>query len=130
VNENVQTLLVKSGIYADLTHAEQSVLTVLITFTDDQNRYAEISYRGLMRYAGIGSRATVAKAIQRFVRMHVLKLNHQSGQLPLRGVSRYTLTVDDPRFEELLMQRYTRMREEIALEKALRAEQKKAKERR
>jgi hypothetical protein len=125
VNENVMTLLVRSGIWADLTPAEQSVLAVLITFTDNQDRYAEISYRGLMRYTGIGSQTTLAKAIQRFVRMHVLKVVHRPGQRPCRGVNQYFLTIDDPRFDSLLMEQFRRTREEIALEKELRAERKK-----
>jgi len=129
VNENLMTLLVRSGIWSDLTHAEQSVLAVLITFTDTQNGYAEISYRGIMRYAGVGSQATVAKAIRRFEQMRVLSVIRQPGGPLFRGVSQYILTVDDPASQALLTQRFTSMRQEIALEKELRAEAKKAKQR-
>jgi hypothetical protein len=129
LNENVMTLLVRSGIWSGLTHAEQSVLAVLITYTDNQHREAEISYRGIMRYAGVGSQATVAKAIQRFVQMRVLKVIRYPGGLLFRGVSRYVLTVDDSEFESLLTRRFASITQEIALEKELRAKAKKARSR-
>jgi hypothetical protein len=129
VNENVMTLLVKSGIWSDLTHAEKSVLAVLITFIDNQNGYAETSYRGIMRYAGVGSQATVAKAIRRFEQMRVLRIRRQPGGLLFRGVNQYVLTIDDPEFDLLLTQRFTSIQKEIALEKELRAEAKRVKQR-
>jgi hypothetical protein len=126
--ENVMTILIRSGIWCDLTPAEQSVLAVLITFTDNQSRDAQISYRGLQRYCGIRSRTTVARAIRRLERMRVLKIKClPRNTLLLRGVNQYSLTVDDPKFNALVVARYQKLRQEIALEKELRAKQRKAK---
>jgi hypothetical protein len=129
VNENVMTLMIRSGMWGDLTVAEQSVLAVLITFSDNQDRCAQISYRGLMRYTGVRSRTTVARAIRRFERLRVLKIERLPRQLLRRGVNQYTLTIDDPRFEALVAARYQKTRQEIALEKELRAKDKKDQQR-
>ncbi len=126
-NENVVTVLTKSGLLSDLTLAEQSVLNVLNTFTDTLSGYAEISYPGIMQYTGIDSRTTVARAIRRLEQMHILKVRRQPGKLLFRGVNQYILTIDDPQFDALLMKRFRSLREEIELEKQWRAEERKAK---
>ena|SRR5271170_31568 len=126
VNENVLTLLVRSGIWSELTHAERSILPPLVTFAGWDTGIAEISYRGIMRYSGVGSPATIAAAIRRFERMRLLKVARKPGELLFRRVNQYALTVDHPEFQALVMTVYKAQRDEIELEKQLREEEKKA----
>ena len=126
VDENVVTMLVRSGIWSELTHAERSILPPLVTFVDRDTGITEISYRGLMRYSGVGSQATIAAAIRRFERMRLLRVGRKPGELLFRRVNRYTLTVEDPDFQALVTKVFQQQREEIELEKQLRAEEKKA----
>ena len=59
-------MLVRSGIWASLTPAQRSILRVLETFADPRTHEVTISYRGMMRYAGVRSQSTVSSAIKRF----------------------------------------------------------------
>ena len=54
--DTVIEMLVRSGLWCTLSHAERSILPVLATFTDGDTGLVEISYRGLMRYSGVGIR--------------------------------------------------------------------------
>jgi hypothetical protein len=126
VNENIVTMLVRSGIWSELTHAERSILPPLVTFASRDTGIAEISYRGLMRYSGVGSPATIAAAMRRFERMRLLKVARKRGELLFRRINQYALTVDDPEFQGLVTKVFQRQREEIELEKELRVEAKKA----
>ena len=126
VNENVLTLLVRSGIWSELTHAERSILPPLVTFADRNTGIAEISYRGLMRYSGVGSPATVAAAMRRFERMRLLQVARKPGELLFRRVNQYCLTVDDPDFQALVTKVFQQQREEIELERRFRAEERTA----
>lgn len=126
VDESVITLLVRSGIWSELTHAERSILPVLVTFIDRDTGIAEISYRGLMRYSGVGSPATVAAAMRRFEGMRILKVARRPGELLFRRLNQYQLTFDDPDFQTLVTKVFRQQQEEIELEKQLRAEEQKA----
>jgi hypothetical protein len=126
VAENVVTTLVRSGIWSDLSHAERSILGALVTFTNRDTGPAEISYRGLMQYSGVGSQATIAAAIRHFEQMRLLQVVRLPGGLCLRRVNRYRLTLDDPEFQAMVMKVFQRQRDEIELEKQLRADERKA----
>jgi hypothetical protein len=126
VDENVLSWLVRSLIWSELTRAEQSIVAVLVTYTDRERGTTEISYRGLLRYSGIGSEATIAAAIRRFEQMRLLRvIRNQDGPCS-RRVNQYCFTLDDPEFQALVAKVYERERDEIELEKQLRAEAKKA----
>ena len=118
VDESVLTMLIRSGIWSELTHAERSILPVLVTFVDRDTGITEISYRGLMRYSGVGSPATISTAIKRFEQMRILKVARKPGELLFRRVNQYRLTLDDPDFQALVIRVYQRQRDEIELEKA------------
>lgn len=126
VHENAVTLLVRSGIWSELTHAQRSILPLLLTFVDRDTGITEISYRGLMRYSGVGSQATISEAIRTFERMRLLQVARKRGELLFRSVNQYRLTVDDPEFQGLLTKVWQRQTAEINLEKQLRTEEKKA----
>lgn len=125
VAENVVTLLVRSGLWSTLTHAERSILPALVTFTDRDTGLAEISYRGLMQYSGVGSQATIAAAIRHFEQMRLLQIVRMRGELAFRRVNQYRLTLDDPDFQAMVMKVFKAQRDEIELERKLRAEQRK-----
>ena len=82
-----------------------------------------MSYRGMMRYAGIGSQSTIAKGIKRFQNLHILIREQRRGDDRLRACGAYRWTLDDPNF--LIMAEQTRKREqnEISHERTLRAEE-------
>ena len=121
--------LVRSGFWASLTPTQQSVLAVLQTFTDSESGVAEISFRGIMRFAGVGSPTSVAAAIKRFRRLHVLDLEGRDGSDGFRACNRYRLTFDDAKFLASLNETYQRQQEEIFLERAFRLEEKKRRRR-
>jgi hypothetical protein len=127
VDENVITTLVRSGIWAELTHAQRSIMPLFVTFADRDSHITEISYRGLMRYSGVGSQATIADAIRYFERMRILRVVRIPGGPRFKRVNQYCLTLDDPKFHALIMEVYKRQRDEIALEKQLRLEERKTK---
>lgn len=126
IAEDVVTSLVRSLVWSDLSHAEQGILPALETFTDQDTGLAEISYRGLMRYSGVGSQATIAGAIHHFEQMRLLQVIRLPGGLCNRRVNQYRLTLDDPEFQVMVTKVFQRQRDEIELEKQLRAEQRKA----
>ena len=126
VTEDVLTVLVRSGLWSTLSHAERSILPAFVTFTDRDTGLAEISYRGLMQYSGVGSQATIADAIRHFEQMRLLQVMRLPGGLCLRRVNQYRLTLDDAEFQATVMKVFRRQRDEIELEKQLRAEERKA----
>ena len=115
--------LVRSGFWASLTPTQQSVLAVLHTFTDSETGVAEISFRGIMRFGGIGSSASVAAAIKRFRRLHVLEVEGRGGSDGFRACNRYKLTFDNPSFVASLSEIYRGHREAFELERGFRAEE-------
>ena len=123
--QNVVEMLVRSGLWSDLTHAERSVLPALMTFTDHDTGLVPISFRGLMRYSGVGSSATIAAALRHFEQMGFLRVDRTRTVGPCRGVNKYRFTFDNPNFQAMVSQVFQRQRAEIELEKKLRAEERK-----
>jgi len=124
----VVEMLVRSGIWSTLSHAERSLLPALTTFADQDSGIATISYGGLMQYSGVGSSATIAKALRHFEQMKFLRVVRAAAG-PLRRVSQYHFDFDDPDFQAMVSKVYQQQRAEIELEKQLRAETKKARRR-
>lgn len=121
--DTVVETLVRSFLWSDLSHSERSILPVLATFTDRSSGMAEISYRGLMRYSGVGSQATIAQALRHFQQMKLLEVIRTPGLRPLRRVNQYRFTFDDPEFQAMVTKVLQRQRAEIELEKQLREEE-------
>ncbi len=115
--------LTRSGFWASLTPSQRSVLVVLQAFTDSETGTAQVSFRGIMRFAGVGSASSVAKAIKRFRRLHMLDLEGRDGSDGFRACNSYRLTFDDPKFLASLNETYRRQQEEIFLERGFRAEE-------
>jgi hypothetical protein len=117
--------LIRSGLWCMLSHAERSILPVLSEFADRDTGLAEISYRGLMKYSGVGSQATIAGALRHFEQMKFLQVVRTRDIRPLRRVNRYYFTFDDPEFQAMAAKAFQGQRAEIELEKQLRAEERK-----
>jgi hypothetical protein len=122
---NLLETIVRSGLWEDFSPSERAILPVLLIYADRSDGLATISYRGIMRYAGIGSPTTVSKALKRFEYIHILKTVRMKDS-GLRAVNAYCVTADDPQFQEIVIEIWRRQREEIELERHLRAEARKA----
>ena len=121
--------LVRSGLWAELTPTQRSVLPALHAFTDAETGLAEVSYRGLMRYSGVGSPTSVAAAIKHFRRIHLLQVEPQIGSDGFRACNRYRFTFNDPAFLGLLNEIYRDHSEAVQLERSFRAEERKRRRR-
>ena len=117
--------LVRAGVWADLPASHRSILVVLDTFTDSDTGQAMISYRGLMRYSGVRTKMTVRRALQHFVRIGLLEIEHGVGAGGFRSVSRYRLMFDSPQFLGLVNEIHRHQQKEIELDRAFRAEERK-----
>lgn len=126
VSASTLEFVVRSGVWAELTRAQRAILPVLDCFSDPTTRKVMISYPGIMRYSGIGSRSTVSSALRQFQKLHLLSIQKDAHQ-GLRACNSYHLTFDDPAFLDFASQIQSRNQEAIALERKLRA---KARERR
>lgn len=124
--DSVLDVLVLSGLWSDLTNAQRSILGALITFFKLAGDGTTISYRGLMRYSGVKSQATIAAALRLFQQMGFLHVESAAGEGPTRCVNRYVLNFEDAGFQSVVSSIYEQQKEEIALERTLRAEARKA----
>lgn len=125
VNGNRIEWLVRSCFWAELTPEQRSILVVLDAFTDRETGLATISYRGLCRYAGVGSHATIRRALLRFQRVRLLQIERGVGSDGFRSVSSYRLGFEDSAFVAVLNETYTKQKEEIELERAFRSSERK-----
>lgn len=72
--DSVLETLVLSGLWSELANAQRSILGALMTFCKLSRGTARISYRGLMRYSGVKSQATIASALRLFRQMGFLHI--------------------------------------------------------
>lgn len=112
--------LVRSGLWASLTPCQRSLIPVLETFADPLTHKAKISYRGMMRYAGLRSQSTVSIALKRFCALHFLRVESNRDGEGLRACNTYELCFDDAEFLSLANECFQRHREEIERERELR----------
>ncbi len=127
---DVVSVLIQAGLWANLSASERSILPVIVTFTDRETGCARISYRGLMRFSGVGSPATTSHAIRHFEQLRLLQVSRKPKELLFRRVNQYRLTPDDPEFQAIVIRAWQRQRDEVELERQLRAQQKQARRRR
>jgi hypothetical protein len=92
--------LIRSGIWASLTPSQRSLIPVLEMFADT-DRKITISYRGMMRFAGLGSQSTVATALKRFRTLRFLRVEARGNSDGLRACNTYQLCFDDADFIQL-----------------------------
>jgi len=112
--------VVRSGVFASLTPSERSILEVLDTFSDGEA--VTISYRGIMRYSGIGSQSTIAAGLKRLQNLRMFKKQQRLAEDGLRACGSYRWTMDDPLFLEQVRETREREQEQIRLQRTMRAE--------
>ena len=113
--------VIRSGLWASLTAAEKAVLPALCGLSDQATDKLQISYRGIRRRAGINSDTTVARVLQRFERLHILRI-HRARDGALRACNSYELTLDDPRLLQSMTELYESDLKEIEAEREIRQE--------
>lgn len=114
-------LIVRSGVFASLSNPQSRVLVALAIFADNSTGRVEISYPALMRYSGIGSRTTLARALRYFANIGLLAIQREESA-GLRAVNQYTLTVESSAFQDFLARSNAQHREEVETEKTIREE--------
>lgn len=113
--------VIRSLFWAQLTNSERSLLPVLCSYADSAG-VVKISYRGLMRYSGVRSFSTIAKALKRFQKISLLHVERAANE-GLRACNTYVLTFDDMFFQELLHETYEHQQTEVQAEREIRTEQ-------
>jgi len=113
--------VMRSTLWAHLTPSEKAILPVLCALKDHTTDGLQISYRGIRRFAGIGSDTTVARVLDHFQQMHLLKI-HRGMNEGLRACNSYELTLNDPRLLELMTECYESEQKEIEAERESRRE--------
>ncbi len=113
-------VLVRCGIWASLTPSQRSLIPVLETFADPLTHKVTISYRGMMRYAGLRSQSTVSVALKRFRALRFLRVESGKDREGLRACNTYELCFDDAEFLAIANECFPRLRQEVEQERALR----------
>jgi hypothetical protein len=115
--------IVRSGLWAYLHPSERAILGVLCELSESNTDSLQISYRGLMRFAGVRSYATVARVVKQFERICLLKVDRSVGGDGLRNCNRYVLTLNHPVLHDLMASLYQQQHREIEAEREIRKDQ-------
>lgn len=113
--------LIHAGLLADLTHAEVRLLQVFDAFCDPLTHRCKISYAGLKRFSGIAKDSTISNALKRLRNLHIIDVQRGFGGHGIPSCSTYTLTLEHSDFLRLLQTCCSATREEIGIERELRA---------
>lgn len=113
-------VLVRSGMFGQLPAPERSILVTLEHFRDPDTGLTHLSYAGIMRYAGVSSTATVARALKQLARLHAIEIHRGLRVGITRECSAYRVTLDDPKFLSLCNEVCRSSRERIAQERSYR----------
>lgn len=121
--------LVHSGLWAMLSPAARALAPVLLELCEygpaTQIRRIQISYIALGRYSGLSSPNAIAGALRELREIHWLSTIpglRTPGSAPVRGCSTYLLTPKSDKLLELAQTNSSRMRENIEVQRKLRAE--------
>ncbi len=122
-------LLILSGLWAKLSAAARALVPVLLELAElepgKQPLSVTISYRALMRFGGVRSPNRVSAALRELEQIHWLASlagGREPGSGPVRAASTYLLTPRSDELLELANANCKQMRDEIASQRALRAE--------
>jgi hypothetical protein len=125
-------LLIRSGIWADLSKQTQRIIPVLLALAErqEQNKFSvQISYRAIMRYSGVRSENSVRKALTELEQIGWLKSASRAenaGRGIMRDVGAYLLTPYSDQVLELANAVAAEMRTEIERECELRRQKRAA----
>jgi hypothetical protein len=67
--------ILRTGFWASLSCSEARILVVFCTFCAPSSSDTPISYRGIMRFAGVRSQTTVSRVLKRFAGMGLLDIH-------------------------------------------------------
>ena len=95
---SLMDFLSRTGMWAELTPAEQGLLPVLLAFRDPKSCTTRMSYVALMKQSGLGSPRSVARAIRRLGERRLLRVERGWEKHGIRKVNVYRLTPEDPEF--------------------------------
>lgn len=109
--------LVRTGMFGKLPAPERSILVALAHFRDPESGLTQLSYAGIMRYAGVSSTATVNKALKQLARLHAIEIHRGLRVGVTRTCSSYRVTIEDPKFVDLCNEVCQSSRAEIAQER-------------
>jgi hypothetical protein len=116
-------ILVRSGTFGQFSPAERSILLTLLAFKDAETGITKLSYRAIMRYAGVGSRANVSNALKLLQKLHAVQMSRGSRIIGItRECNTYRVTLEDPKFLELCNAVNRATREEVERERTYRRE--------
>lgn len=110
---------IRSGVWAALDDPARAVLPVLFCFAERGT--VSVSYRGLARYSGLASLATVAKGFQQLKRLGILEALPRVGS-NFREPSNYRFTLDGEKFQAELAEIHRRLKLESGAERELLAQ--------
>jgi hypothetical protein len=122
-------VLVRSGMFGELSAAERSILICLETLKDHESGLTRLSYQAIQRYAGVSSRTTVSEALKFLQRVHALQISRGARVGLIRACSCYRVTLEDEKFIDRCNDIHTANREEISREREYRKQLKAARER-
>jgi DNA-binding HxlR family transcriptional regulator len=126
-------LLVRSGLWADLSKPTRCIVPVLLLFADWETGKAEatvkVSYRAIGRYSGVTSPNAIARAIRELQEIGWLKrlVNEHTG--PVAETGSYILTPQSDDLTELANAKARQMKDEIEAERQGRKELREARRR-
>jgi hypothetical protein len=111
---------IRSGVWAALDDPARAILPVMFCFAERGT--VSVSYRGLARYSGLASSATVAKAFQQLKRIGILEALPRLAGSSFREPSSYRFTLDSSKFQAALSEIYARLKLESGAERELLAQ--------
>jgi DNA-binding HxlR family transcriptional regulator len=122
-------LLIRSGLWARLSGAAQSLVPVLLELAErnpaTQTLSLTISYIGLARYSGTTSPKAIAKTLRELQEIGwLLKKTgaREPGSGPVRTASAYLLTPRSEEIVELAHANFAQAHDDIEMQRTLRAE--------
>jgi len=116
-------VLVRSGTFGQFSPAERSILLTLLAFKDAETGITTLSYRAIMRYAGVGRPANVSNALKHLQKLHAIQISQGPRVVGItRECNTYRVTLEDPKFLELCNAVYRVTREEVERERNYRSE--------
>jgi hypothetical protein len=115
-------VLVRSGMFGQLSPAQRSILMVLDIFRDAETGLTQLSYAGIGRYAGVSSSATISRSLKKLARLHAIEVHRGIRVGITRECSCYRATLEDEKFLARCNEVYLSSREEVAQERAYRHE--------
>lgn len=121
-------VVVRSGMFGELSATESRILVVLEMFKDRDSGATRLSYAAICRYAGLSSRNAVSRALGRLQRLHAIQISRGARLGITRVCSIYRVTLEDPAFIDRCNQICSRSRNQIVAERQYRRDLRAARE--